>query len=315
MRFAVVIPVYNRASMILEALDSVRGQARPPDRVIVVDDGSTDGTPDAVADWIAVQQPRFPVQCIRQANAGPGAARNTGILAASDCDYIAFLDSDDLWPASHLQEAERFFAAHPGAVAYAGQCLEVFEDAQGRVVSQRLISLPLPFEKQGPAAFNEAMSSTTTTVARRDVLIRVGLFDHTLRYAEDKLLFLKVYCKGDWGRVAAEPVIYRNKIKSIESGQLSNRPHGRSRILFARRLEKELNRMRREPDTVYTNGIDEAIWKALHRAGREYDRRGNARLALAYYARAWRYRRASKTLGRLVGAWIRAALRARRRPS
>lgn len=306
MRFAVVIPAYNRAGLIPEALDSVQRQHRAPDRVVVVDDGSTDGTAGAVEHWIADRRPLFSVVCIRQLNAGPGAARNTGILAAEDCDYIAFLDSDDLWPATHLQEAERFFGSHPDAVGYAGQSLEVFEDADGRVVSERMISLSSPYENQGPAVFNASMSHMSTTIVRRDILIRVGLFDCTLRYAEDKLLFLKVYCKGNWGRVAAEPVVYRNKIKSIDSGQLSNRPQGKSRILFARHLEKDLNRIRSEPDTLYRNGIDEAIWKALHRAGREYDRRGNPWLAKAYYARALRYRLAGKTWVRWLGSCVRS---------
>jgi glycosyltransferase involved in cell wall biosynthesis len=87
--FSVIIPTYNRCEHLLACLASVAAQRRRPDELIVVDDGSTDGTRDALADieGIAV---------VHQANAGPGAARNRGASAAKG-DYLVFLDSDDLW--------------------------------------------------------------------------------------------------------------------------------------------------------------------------------------------------------------------------
>ncbi|RYX82788.1 glycosyltransferase family 2 protein [bacterium] len=89
-RFSVVMPVHNRATLVGMAIESVINQSSENCELIVVDDGSTDGTVEAVA--------RFGnrVHLLQQKNAGPGAARNTGIAAAKG-DYIAFLDSDDLW--------------------------------------------------------------------------------------------------------------------------------------------------------------------------------------------------------------------------
>jgi glycosyltransferase involved in cell wall biosynthesis len=88
--YSVVIPAFNAEATIVDALQSVLAQTIPAAQIIVVDDGSTDRTAELVA-----RQPG-PIRLIRQANAGPGAASNRGLLA-SDSEYIAMLDADDLW--------------------------------------------------------------------------------------------------------------------------------------------------------------------------------------------------------------------------
>lgn len=107
--FSVVIPLWNKRDSVVRAVRSVLGQSFGAFELIVVDDGSTDGSADLVA---AVGDPRL--RLLRQANAGPGAARNAGIEAASN-DWIAFLDADDLWLPDHLAELDRIRAAHPEA--------------------------------------------------------------------------------------------------------------------------------------------------------------------------------------------------------
>jgi glycosyltransferase involved in cell wall biosynthesis len=112
---SVVIPLYNKASYILRALDTVARQTCPPSEVIVVDDGSTDEGPRLVAE----AHPQ--VQLIHQANAGQSSARNAGIEAARG-DYIAFLDADDEWAPVYLEAivalAERFPQAAVLATGY-----------------------------------------------------------------------------------------------------------------------------------------------------------------------------------------------------
>lgn len=89
MKITTIIPAYNRADLIGETLRSVLSQSRPPSEVIVVDDGSSDGTPDVVASFAPE------VTLVRQANAGAGAARNTGLGHVTG-DIIHFQDSDDV---------------------------------------------------------------------------------------------------------------------------------------------------------------------------------------------------------------------------
>lgn len=89
-RFSVVIPSHNRSAWLVAALESVFAQTEPAFEIIVADDGSTDDTPDVLRKY------EGRVKVLTQRNAGPSAARNLGIAAATG-DYIAFLDSDDLW--------------------------------------------------------------------------------------------------------------------------------------------------------------------------------------------------------------------------
>ena len=104
---AAVIPTHNRSAALRRALESVGAQSRPPDEIIVVDDGSTDDTPD----WV---QRDFPDMIyIYQENAGVSAARNRGVALARS-EWIAFLDSDDEWRRKKLERQEAALAANPG---------------------------------------------------------------------------------------------------------------------------------------------------------------------------------------------------------
>lgn len=87
---SVIIPTYNRAGLVVEAIESVLRQTAPPREIIVVDDGSTDGTPDALASF------GDRIVAVRQENQGVGGARNRALAMASG-RYLAFLDSDDVW--------------------------------------------------------------------------------------------------------------------------------------------------------------------------------------------------------------------------
>jgi len=99
LRVSIIIPLYNKAPYLRRALDSIAGQTLADFEVIVVDDGSTDDGAAIVANY---SDARF--RMIRQANAGPGAARNAG-LAQAQGEFIAFLDADDGWLPNYLQES------------------------------------------------------------------------------------------------------------------------------------------------------------------------------------------------------------------
>src|SRR5437763_447547 len=101
---SVIIPAYNFARYVPEAIDSVLAQTYAPFEVIVVDDGSTDDTPKVLAAY------GNRIRAIRQVNQGVAAARNTG-LAAAGGEYVAFIDSDDTWEPRKLQlQMDRFDA-------------------------------------------------------------------------------------------------------------------------------------------------------------------------------------------------------------
>jgi glycosyltransferase involved in cell wall biosynthesis len=107
----VVIPSYNRQAYISETLNSVLRQTLPDFEVVVVDDGSSDGTVDIVEEFCR-RDPR--VRCVRQQNAGCGTARNHGLAASSpESEYVIFLDSDDLWTPEALETLVKAADAHP----------------------------------------------------------------------------------------------------------------------------------------------------------------------------------------------------------
>jgi glycosyltransferase involved in cell wall biosynthesis len=106
-RIAVVVPTYNRAKLLGRALASVLAQRRPPDEVVVVDDGSTDDTGAVVARCADA------VRLVRRRHAGVSAARNLGV-ASSDAEFVAFLDSDDVWEEDHLERMQHAIDATEG---------------------------------------------------------------------------------------------------------------------------------------------------------------------------------------------------------
>ena len=120
-RVSIVMPTYNRRDTIKRAIDSVVAQTFQDWELLVVDDGSTDGT----RDFISGIDPR--VRVIVQENQGVGGARNTGMAAATGA-LIAFLDSDDEWPAHHLALATAFFDAHPDEHVFTSEFWEDFGD-------------------------------------------------------------------------------------------------------------------------------------------------------------------------------------------
>jgi glycosyltransferase involved in cell wall biosynthesis len=111
-KISAVISLYNKAPHILRAIESMRTQTVPPDEIIVVDDGSTDGGGD-----LAASRGDRRLRLIRQENRGESAARNRGIDAAQH-ELIAFLDADDAWKPRFLETIHRLRARYPEAGAY-----------------------------------------------------------------------------------------------------------------------------------------------------------------------------------------------------
>lgn len=192
MKVAVVIPLWNKAATVRRALESVAAQTYGDFEAIIVDDGSTDASAE-IAESFA--DPRFRV--IRQANAGPGAARNRG-LKESRSVYVAFLDADDEWLPTYLEAGLRILETgepRPAAVARAWydepghrvapwlrrRLREGLFRAEPTTDAEYFLQLLIPF-------------SPCSTIARREIVERYGGFytRNGCRYGEDAHLWLKV---------------------------------------------------------------------------------------------------------------------------
>jgi glycosyltransferase involved in cell wall biosynthesis len=120
-RSSVIIPVYNGATTIGEAINSVLSQDVDDCEIVVVDDGSTDSTPSILARY------QEAVKVIRQGNAGAAAARNAGVRAASG-EYLAFLDADDVWLPTRLRKTVAALEGNPQAVLSFSDFVIVYGD-------------------------------------------------------------------------------------------------------------------------------------------------------------------------------------------
>ena len=181
--FSVIIPTFNRADLVLKAVVSVLDQTFSDFEVVVVDDGSTDETR-------ALLQPYDDrIRYFHQENAGVSAARNRGI-AESRGEYLAFLDSDDLFAPRMLEEARRTFDRHPeaGAVFTA----EVDLDSQGR--PGRVATKKSPgifFTPAGMISIDTRIGSGRPGIVRREWVEALGGFDESLGCAIDCDLWIR----------------------------------------------------------------------------------------------------------------------------
>ncbi len=179
---SVVIPLYNKAAEIARALRSVLGQSLLPYEIIVVDDGSTDGSGD-IAEAFASSL----VRVIRQENQGVSAARNRGIREASS-RWVALLDGDDVWCADFLATIDELIGCYPNCGAYATSFF--IESGHERVAADT------PKEEGIVDFFAEAMCHyvllPSATVINRDLVLELGGFPEGMRLGEDQYLWTKI---------------------------------------------------------------------------------------------------------------------------
>jgi glycosyltransferase involved in cell wall biosynthesis len=175
-RVSVVMPAYNSARTIGQAIDSVLGQSMGELELIVVDDGSSDATGEVVA---SVADKR--VRLVRQENGGTSAARNTGIAHATG-EWVAFLDADDLWLPAKLERQLELMAATPGCLASQGGAYLVDDDLN-RLALRRCF--PVENTLLTFLRFENLPNAGSSWIVRRDLLDRIGGFDTTLPRIED----------------------------------------------------------------------------------------------------------------------------------
>lgn len=179
----VIIPTYNRRNMLERAIDSVFRQSWPCAELVVVDDGSVDGTAEMLA-GLSAKEPRL--RLLTTAHQGPSAARNAGIAAATE-KYIAFLDSDDHWQKRKL---EKQYAALNKSDFLISHTRERWLRL-GKHLNQKKIHIP----RHGDI-FDHCLQicavGMSTLMVRRDLFTEVGLFDEDLLCCEDYDMWLRM---------------------------------------------------------------------------------------------------------------------------
>ena len=178
---SVVIPTHDRLALLMEAIDSVRAQSYAPIELIVVDDGSTDGTSDRLRAEPGLRLLRI------DHNGRPGAVRNAGVAVATG-DYLAFLDSDDLWMPDKLALQMELLRASPGTPIVHSRELWLRDGHPVSQAGQRHRRAGWLFAD----AVRKCIVGPSTVVLHRAVLREVGGFREDLEIAEDYELWLRV---------------------------------------------------------------------------------------------------------------------------
>lgn len=201
---SVIMPAYNNAGSVACALASIAAQTVKPCEVIVVDDGSTDGTA-AVVGAMAANMQGVSLRLFRQRNSGAGAARNRAIAAATGT-WLAFLDADDEWLPAKLERS--LAVSEDGDLLMSSHNLYGVEpDGSTHVIDSRARWQSNPADPYR-TLFLRGFISSSTVLVRRDAVVTVGGFDATLRSAQDYELWLAVLAKaGKRFETFADPLL------------------------------------------------------------------------------------------------------------
>lgn len=186
---SVIIPTYNRASLIGQSLKSALNQTYRNCEIIVVDDGSTDNTRQVVESFGSV------IRYIYKDNSGPSVSRNVGIREAKG-EYVAFLDSDDLWEPTKVAKQVDVFLKNPKAALVS--CNYRFIDQINKVVKDPGSAFgyqPDDFFVKDILQIRFPFGATTAFMIKRSVFDEVGFFNENLRISEDLDLLVRIGLK------------------------------------------------------------------------------------------------------------------------
>lgn len=210
---SVVIPTYNRANIVSEAIDSVLAQTYKNYEIIVVDDGSEDDTKTVLKKRYDGQ-----IRYIYQPNRGPSAARNRGIRA-SKYDLIAFLDSDDIWLPQKLELQVPLIHDSKIVLSYTN-----WVDSKNDSGQDYFTQIGLSFNSE-PAILDYPLSTLVrkggsgilvpVSICRKDAIQRVGFFDERMKIAEDIRLWFRLASEGKFA-VTSNPLAVRRWTTSGE---------------------------------------------------------------------------------------------------
>ena len=208
---SVIIPTCNRTHYLQKAIDSVLGQSETDIEIIVVDDGSQDGTAQLVEKYTDIR-----VHYLHQENAGRSAARNKGIRAAAG-RFISFLDDDDVHCSSKIKTQLAFLAAHPhiDAVASTGYLMDEHDNTQGILApwkNLKEITLPECIEQSG-------IPPSSLLLRRRSLDRMEYWFDQRLSYAEDNDFVIRFLLSGHRLTWLPEP-LWKYRRHSVRTGYM-----------------------------------------------------------------------------------------------
>lgn len=203
---SVIIPTYNRKNIVIDAIKSVLNQTTKDFEIIVVDDGSTDGTREYL------ESLNLPIRIISKDNGGVASARNIGIKNTIG-KYIAFLDSDDLYLPEKLNSQVTYLENHPNIpLVYTDEYIEVNGEVLPKTRFQRAdVGDDIKNNFLLSGFVQRTPIHTSAVMVRKSILEEVGYFNETLKIHEDSELWNRISIKYKFGYIDTPLAIFRYK--------------------------------------------------------------------------------------------------------
>lgn len=229
---SVIIPAYNAKQYLGETIRSVQGQSLTDLELIVVDDGSKDGT----GDWVRETFPA--VRCITQPNGGVSSARNKGLTLAQG-EFIAFLDADDNWHPDKLRLQMALMQQYPDALLCRTDIVETpFGTPPPALVSDEAAAIPHSLHTTLYESLLNPYFSTSTVMVRRRAIELAGVFDTSLKIAEDVDFYLRVLAHAPRTPKLLGPAVFKRPITG-SLGDDSERGYAKLLEVYQRFLARE----------------------------------------------------------------------------
>ena len=269
-RVSVIVPTYNAPHFLVETVESILAQTYRDFELIVVDDGSGPSTREALEPYMNR------IRYLWRENAGPSAARNTGISRARG-ELVAFCDHDDLWLPGKLQHQVSHIDSHPGAGLYYCDYSHFGDKTDKRPRRQH----------SGwvfPRLWQKRFLQTLTVVCSREVFETAGLFDESLRYCQDYDMWLRLALHYRFGFTGGVLARYRLHAANLaREGAIHNTLEKLYVILKAYRLG-------REAGLISWRLADRVFSEIYFRVGEDLERHGYLRQASRCYWESLRHR-------------------------
>lgn len=275
----VVIPVYNRPRLVLDALDSVNRQTMKPAKVVVVDDGSEDDTRASVGEWIA-NHPELDVELLALHHAGVSNARNGGIARLAGLPFLAIPDSDDLWPEDFLERSFERLNRCPEAVAVSSDRLYQSGDSSQLNSLSELSADPVLWMIRNGGAL------ISCTLFRTRALLDAGPFPLHIRSGEDSYVFMRLARLGTWLHLLGSPVIYRPGGSGLGEEQQLSRKFRDARLRWAENYEEFVRQFPAGTPTLQLHW-QQALARRWKITGHHYRKQGFLDTAVHCYRRSY----------------------------
>ena len=215
--YGVVIPCFNSETTVIDSIRSVMRQSIPPSKVVIINDGSTDQSERLVEEFIA----DIPVAIlVSTENRGLSSARNLGIELTFDCEYVAFLDADDVWLENKMERQLQLLADNDSV---AGVCSDFSVFSEEPKLDGQQHRFYGASERKVLMQTAVIWGSGSAVVLRVGVLEDAALFDVGLNFAEDLDAWCTISERGGWGFIPEKLVFIRQNALSMQ-GKLPSNP-------------------------------------------------------------------------------------------